>query len=425
MARLPGRGGSCECTRAEANRFEPGGAARPAPAGTGGSGAAWHACCISQALVRLFSCPKCDRVLFFENTVCTNCGQYVGYSVEARALVAVPTDPEKASKPFLAPAPGARSTRYLKCKNFTELDTCNWLVCASDARAYCRSCRLTEGVPDLGDAKNRSALLEIERAKRRLLYTLFALKLPVVSKQDDPTNGLRFDFLRGTDAAPVMTGHDEGLITLNVAEAEAAFRENMREKMGEGYRTVLGHLRHEIGHYYWNRLIRGTPSLPDFRERFGDDEQSYEAAIERHYAKGPPADWSERFISAYATMHPWEDWAETWAHYLHMVDTLETAKNHGLSLKVPGSRHGRRADATVATDALAFRDYESLSRGWHAVTIALNDLNRSMGVPDVYPFVLSPAVHDKLRFVHDVIRRSASAHGSASWLGWLRYRRAS
>jgi hypothetical protein len=376
-------------------------------------------------LVRLFSCPRCERVLFFENTVCTNCGQYVGYSVEARALVAVPADAGKASKPFLAPAPGARSARYRKCKNFTELDTCNWLVRASDPDVYCRSCRLTEVIPDLGDPKNRSALLEIERAKRRLVYSLLSLKLPVVSKKEDATGGLRFEFLRGSEEKPVMTGHDEGVITLNVAEADAAFRENMREKMGEGYRTVLGHLRHEIGHYYWNRLIRGTPSLGAFRERFGDEEQSYQAAIERHYGEGPPADWPERFISAYATMHPWEDWAETWAHYLHMVDTLETAKNHGLTLKVPGRRRRSEATVVVVTDALAFRDYDSLSRGWHAVTVALNDLNRSMGMKDVYPFVLTPAVHAKLRFVHDVISRSASAQGSGSWLGWLRYRRAS
>jgi hypothetical protein len=344
--------------------------------------------------------------------------------VEARALVAVPHDGEKASKPFLAPAPGARKARYLKCKNFSVLDTCNWLVCAADNEPYCRSCRLTETIPDLGNPENLASLWKIERAKRRLLYTLFALKLPVVSKKVDPAGGLRFDFPRGTEDQPVMTGHDEGIITLNVAEADAAFRENMREKMGEGYRTVLGHLRHEIGHYYWNRLIRSTPLLAEFRVLFGDEQASYEAALERHYGEGPPANWLERYISAYATMHPWEDWAETWAHYLHMVDTLETAKHHGLTLKVPGSRGGRRGSKTVATDALVLHDYETLSNGWHALTIALNDLNRSMGLADAYPFVLSPAVHDKLRFVGDVIGRAGS-QGSSSWLGWLKYRRAS
>ena len=377
--------------------------------------------------MKLFSCPSCDRVLFFDNTVCTNCGQHVGYSVEARALVAVPADETKARKPFFASAPGARAARYTKCKNFAELDTCNWLVPSSDNHDYCRSCRLTETVPDLSNPENRTALLEIERAKRRLVYSLLALKLPVVSKKDDPQGGLRFDFLRGTDEKPVMTGHDEGLITLNVAEANAAFRENMREKMGEQYRTVLGHLRHESGHYYWDRLIRGTPELPAFRKLFGNDEQSYEEAIKRHYDQGAPANWAESFISEYATMHPWEDWAETWAHYLHMVDTLETAKNHGLTVRIPG----KKAGVTVATDLLAFRDYESLSSGWQAVTIALNELNRSMGMKDIYPFVVSPTVHEKIRFVHDLVRRSAQRNAGGALLRYirvgydrLRYRRA-
>ena len=141
-----------------------------------------------------------------------------------------------------------------------------------------------------------------------------------------------------------MTGHDEGIITLNIAEADSAFRENMREKMGEAYRTVLGHLRHEIGHYYWDRLIRNSNLLGAFRELFGDDTLDYEQAVQRHYEQGAPANWSDSYISAYATMHPWEDWAETWAHYLHMVDTLETAKSHGLSLRVPGGRTFRRTD---------------------------------------------------------------------------------
>jgi hypothetical protein len=373
--------------------------------------------------VKLFSCPRCARVLFFENTVCTNCGQNVGYSVEAQALVAVPADPRKAKGAFSASAPGAGSARYVQCKNYAEQDTCNWLVLASDRQPYCRSCRLTEVVPELSDPDNRAALLKIERAKRRLLYTLFALKLPVVSKREDSTGGLRFDFLRGTDEKPVMTGHDEGVITLNIAEADAAFRENMREKMGEGYRTLLGHLRHESGHYYWNVLIRSSPALSQFRERFGRDDQSYEEAIRRHYEQGAPANWQESFISEYATMHPWEDWAETWAHYLHMIDTLETAKNHGLTVRMVGKKSAR----TVATDALAFSDYESLSTGWHAVTVALNDLNRSMGMQDVYPFVVSSAVHEKLRFVHELIRSAAlKTRTGPSWLAFLhRYRRAS
>jgi hypothetical protein len=376
--------------------------------------------------VNLFSCPRCDRVLFFENTICTNCGQNVGYSAEARALVAVPADAAKANKPFAVAGHGFRSPRYLRCKNFVELGTCNWLVLASDQQPYCRSCRLTEVIPDLSDAENRTALLGIERAKRRLVYSLLALELRVVSKKEDAEEGLQFDFRRGTDEKPVMTGHDEGLITLNIAEANASFRENMREKMGEGYRTVLGHLRHESGHYYWDRLVRSDPAtLAECRALFGNDEQSYEEALQRHYQHGAPANWRESFISEYATMHPWEDWAETWAHYLHMIDTLDTAKNHGMTVVIPGKKSGKVIDL----DALAFRDYESLSTAWHAVTVTLNDLNRSMGVNDAYPFVLSPPVHEKLRFVHDLIRSSARrARSGTSWIGYLqdrlRYRRA-
>jgi hypothetical protein len=293
--------------------------------------------------------------------------------------------------------PGGKRERFLRCKNFTQHDSCNWLVRAADEQPYCLSCRLTEVIPDLSEPANLKAWAEVESAKRRLLYTLRALALPIVGKGDSAAAGLSFRFLKGTPEAPVMTGHANGLITLNVAEANAAYRENMREKLGEAYRTVLGHLRHEIGHYYWDRLIRDGARLDACRALFGDDSASYEDAIQRHYGEGPPADWAESFISAYATMHPWEDWAETWAHYLHMLDTLETAKSHGLAVRRPGDAE------RVSTDDLAFWDFEALMASWQVVTVALNSLGRSMGLKDVYPFVVSAGVREKLRFVHDVI----------------------
>lgn len=367
--------------------------------------AAIHRSCRSpRGRVKLFSCSQCEQVLFFENTVCTHCGQSVGYCVEAETLAAIPKT-EEPNEPFDVPLPGRRVEKYVKCKNFVDRDACNWLVRAGDEEPYCRSCRLSAVIPDLTDAKNQAAWLEIERAKRRLLYAIYALNLPVAAKTEDPEGGLRFEFLRGTDEDPVMTGHDDGVITLNVAEAEAAYRENMREKLGEGYRTVLGHLRHEIGHYYWDRLIGSGPSLGAFRERFGNESSSYEDALKRHYDEGPPSNWSESFISAYATMHPWEDWAETWAHYMHMIDTLETAKAHGLTVQI----RSKAARDKVVTNTLAFRDYDSLSWGWQAVTVALNNLTRSMGMKDVYPFVLSPVVQGKLRFVHEVIQSAATS----------------
>jgi hypothetical protein len=351
--------------------------------------------------MRMFSCHKCEQVLFFENSACMNCHSSVAYSPEAADFVPLPAVASEENAAIEMVMPGGKRESFRRCKNFAEQQACNWLVLESQGQAYCLSCRLTEVIPDLSDASNRSAWVDIERAKRRLLYTLYALKLPVTPRAEDPKAGLTFRFLRDTEQEKVMTGHDEGIITLNISEANAALRENMREKMGEAYRTVLGHLRHEIGHYYWDQLLREGPGLEGFRQLFGDERQSYDEALQRHYNQGPPANWPDSFISAYATMHPWEDWAETWAHYMHMVDTLETAKSHGLTLRIPGTHAG----AKVATDTLAFGDFESLSAGWHAVTLALNNLTRSMGVKDVYPFVLSSAVLQKLRFVHDLIRR--------------------
>jgi hypothetical protein len=336
--------------------------------------------------MKLFRCDHCNQSLYFENSLCVSCGEAVAYHPGRSQLATL--------------QPGDRL-----CRN-SEYAACNWVVTSRSDTGYCDSCVLSAVIPDLHDAANLQAWRNIESAKRRLLYTLYALQLPVVGRDTQPAGGLSFRFLKGTPEEPVMTGHDDGVITLNVDEADSAFRENMREKMGEAYRTVLGHLRHEIGHYYWDRLIRDGNRIDDFRALFGDERQSYEDAIARHYEQGPPADWSERCISAYASMHPWEDWAETWAHYLHMVDTLETAKSHGLAVRTPAAdKPGER----VVTERLAFFDFESLTTGWSAVTLALNSLNRSMGLKDAYPFVLSATVLEKLRFVHDLVRHPQSA----------------
>lgn len=339
------------------------------------------------------------------------CKQRVGYCAEAIRLVPLPEAssgaPGSAAPIEVQVAVRGKLEPFVPCKNFTDHDTCNWLVRGADEQPYCLSCRLTEIIPDLSDAKNQQAWAEVESAKRRLVYTLRGLRLPLLTKSQDPDAGLSFRFLRGTDEAPVMTGHAGGLVTLNVAEADAAYRENMREKLGEGYRTVLGHLRHEIGHYYWDRLVKDAAPLGAYRQLFGDESASYDEAIKRHYDEGPPPDWAESFISAYATMHPWEDWAETWAHYLHMLDTLETAKSHGLTVRIPGT--GGADPARVSTDDLTLADFETLMEGWQAVTVALNSLSRSMGLKDVYPFVMSQMVRDKLHFVHDVIQQAITS----------------
>jgi len=333
--------------------------------------------------VKLFSCDNCQQTLYFENSRCVSCGETVAFRPDSARLATVKT--------------GDR-----QCRNGIERDACNWLI-SDDGEEYCRSCALSAVIPDLSDPANEQAWRRIEAAKRRLLYTLYSLELPVVSREACPETGLEFRFLKGSEDEPVMTGHDDGVITLNIDEADFAFRENMREKMGEGYRTVLGHLRHEIGHYYWDLLLRDDQhQLVSFHELFGDERQSYDEAIARHYEQGPPLDWGQNFISPYASMHPWEDWAETWAHYLHMVDTLETAHSHGLTVRTPSTdKPGER----ISTDHLMFFNFDSLTTGWNAVTLAMNSLNRSMGMKDAYPFVLSPKVLGKLRFVHELIQR--------------------
>jgi hypothetical protein len=338
--------------------------------------------------MKLFTCDHCHQTLYFENSHCVNCGETVAYNPDTARLMTL--------------APGDR-----QCRNTLEREACNWLVTGGADAVYCRSCELSSLIPDLSDPANELAWRRIEAAKRRLVYTLLALKLPVASRVAQPEHGLTFRFLKSTEDEPVMTGHDDGVITLNVDEADFAFRENMREKLGEGYRTVLGHLRHEIGHYYWDRLIGDDAALLEaFRAQFGDERQSYEAALTRHYEQGVPANWGESYISAYASMHPWEDWAETWAHYLHMVDTLETARSHGLTVR---AQSADRAGERIATDRLAFFDFESLTTGWNAVTLALNSLNRSMGMKDAYPFVLSTAVLAKLRFIHELVQKMGTS----------------
>ena len=351
--------------------------------------------------MKLFACDQCQQTLYFENSRCVSCGATVGYVPDLARMVALRRPVEGQPGVHEIALSDYDTRRYRQCRNTIEQDACNWLVEVDGVSEFCESCALSEIIPDLSDTANNAAWRGIEAAKRRLLYTLRALRLPVESRAERPEQGLAFHFLKGTTDEPVITGHDGGIITLNIDEADSAFLENMREKMGEAYRTVLGHLRHEIGHYYWDRLVANTAHHQGFRALFGDETASYEQAIERHYNSGPPLNWGDSFISAYATMHPWEDWAETWAHYLHMIDTLETARSHGLTVKAPAADDPHER---IATNNLAFFDFAALTAGWNAVTLLHNSLNRSMGLKDAYPFVLTARVLDKLRFVHQLVQ---------------------
>jgi hypothetical protein len=199
---------------------------------------------------------------------------------------------------------------YRLCRNYTEHNVCNWAVSASDENPYCLSCLLTRVIPNFGVPGNKEAWYKMEIAKRRLVYTLMALDLPVERKENSSDTGLAFEFLAdpGDPALPrVLTGHANGLITVNIAEADDVERERRRQNLREPFRTLLGRFRHEIGHYYWDVLVKDGRPLERFRDLFGDEREDYGQALQRYYQDGPTADWQERFISAYATSHPWED----------------------------------------------------------------------------------------------------------------------
>jgi hypothetical protein len=269
-------------------------------------------------------------------------------------------------------------------------------------------------IPNLATPDAKEAWHRLEIAKRRVLYTLIELGLPIEPRAERP-GGLRFDFLQdfpsgGAPAPTVFTGHSDGIITINIAEADDPFRETVRVQMGEINRTVLGHFRHEMGHYYWNRLVGAAPRIGEFRARFGDERGDYAAAQRRHYGAGAPADWRLHFVSAYASMHPWEDWAETWAHYLHIVDTLETARACSL-WPYPAKAANRLQEPVVSTPGLDLHSFDDLIGAWLPLTIALNSLTRSMGIKDCYPLVLSQAAIEKLRFVHETVQIGSTSVG--------------
>ncbi|GLR81353.1 putative zinc-binding peptidase (plasmid) [Azospirillum oryzae] len=354
--------------------------------------------------MKLFECQNCHQPLYFENTLCERCGHRLGYLPDAGTLSAL--DPTDRDGVWSALATPERLHKF--CAN-AELDACNWMLPADSADTHCAACRHNRTIPDLSDTDNLTRWRKLELAKHHLFYTLTNLNLPLQTRIENPEEGLAFDFLTDTAAAdgtvtPVLTGHANGLITINVAEADDAEREKRRTEMGEPYRTLLGHFRHEIGHYIWDRLVRDDPALLErFRALFGDERQDYGEALKRHYADGAPADWQANFVSTYATAHPWEDFAETWAHYLHIVDTLETARAFGLRVR-PRITEGAELEAEVDFNPHKARRIEDLIDLWLPLTYAVNSLNRSMGQPDLYPFILSASVIEKLEFMNGMVR---------------------
>lgn len=351
-----------------------------------------------------FTC-HCGNTLYFENSLCLACGRKLGFLPDVGVVSA------------LEPIEGVRyralanDKEYKTCRNYHKHEVCNWMASADEPGDLCQSCKLTEVIPNLAEPNNIKLWYRVESAKRRLLYTLKKLRLPIEGRDVDQQAGLSFRFM-ANDASTsefndefspgerIMTGHSTGTITINLAEADPSAREEIREKMNERYRTLLGHFRHESGHYYWDKLIKETDWIEQYREAFGDETQNYQAALDTYYKNGPPPDWSKTWISAYASAHPWEDFAETWAHYLHMIDTLETAHHYSITV------HGQMSAGTPASTQYSsgyFINLSELMEDWGKLTAALNAMSRSMGLPDTYPFVLTDRVKAKLEMIHRLV----------------------
>ena len=347
--------------------------------------------------MKIYHCGNCNYPVYFENVSCSNCGFWLGYASESDQMVAL-TPGQTSWQPF---ANTAASYRY--CDNHDH-QACNWLITADDPTGLCVACDLNRTVPNLSDPVQLQEWQQLEAAKHRLVYALLRLGLPVQDKMSYPEHGLAFDFLADQPGGSrVMTGHDDGLITLNVEEADPATREANRVQLHEKYRTLVGHFRHEVGHYYWDQLVATHPTLlADFRDLFGDERKDYGQALQKHYQTGAPQDWESSYISTYATSHPWEDWAETWAHYLHLLDLLETAHAFGLQVD-PAGMPGLVMRATADFDPYAQRDIQRILSTAVPITFAVNSINRGMGRPDLYPFVLNGPVRQKLSFIDRVI----------------------
>ena len=360
--------------------------------------------------MKLYTCSNCHSLIYFENNICLHCGYSLGFNSNTLSLITLVTEND-----HLYSNIQNKKELYRYCKN-AEYATCNWLVPSAQNSEYCQACELNRVIPALTSEENLRRWKNIEIAKHRLVYSLLRLRLPVSKKIDNEETGIAFDFL--ADSSPkekVITGHDNGVITLNIEEADEAARVRHKLDLGEKYRTLLGHFRHEIGHYYWELLIKNSDALEKYRLLFGDEEEDYTKALETYYKNGAPSNWSENYISPYATSHPWEDWAETWAHYLHMMDTLETAFSFGIRIQPDMVQDTKSIQASIQQDPYDMTDFGQIIKWWLPLTFAVNSLNRSMGHSDFYPFVITEPVVKKLQFIHELCLKNAGNTNYPRW----------
>lgn len=349
-----------------------------------------------------FACSSCGNTVYFENVLCVQCASTLGFDARSLSIVALQAvQPNDSEVPLFRKIDGTDAAnghtgdhlRYCANEHF---GVCNWLTLDSDPNTLCKACDLNRLIPNLSEDGSLGAWRAMELAKKRLVYSLMRLGLPFDGSSSNK-GPLTFDFVRNA-----LTGHLDGVVTIDLTEADAVERERQRQHFGEPYRSLLGHLRHESGHYYWMILIEEAGRIDEFRALFGDESEDYGSALARHHASGAPPDWHKHHVSAYASAHPWEDWAETWAHYLHMIDAVDTAEAEGMERR--STLQSADAQGLINRhDVYREESFDALMARWIPLTIAMNSLSRSMGHDDFYPFVIPNAAFDKLAFVHRVI----------------------
>lgn len=338
--------------------------------------------------MKIFKCPNCSSTVFFENTKCVSCKNTLGYHWNNDEFAI----PQTYNTAF--------NNNLKFCYNHKFL-VCNWLIEQTSESKFCVACQLNRKIPNESDKESFNKWRKLEIAKHRLIYQLSKLKLPLQSKIINE-DGIAFDFLSADNKEKKLTGHANGVITILLSEADSVHREQLKKQMDEPYRTLLGHFRHEIGHYYWTLLFKNN-NLQDFRNLFGDEQQDYGDALKSYYENGAPSNWNTNYISKYASAHPWEDWAETWAHYLHIMDTLETANALDMSFTHTLNNPVNNTTTERMLNPYEIYDFKVVFDSSIALTCAANSLNRSMGLPDIYPFVIPTPVYNKLTFIHALL----------------------
>ncbi|WP_010520932.1 zinc-binding metallopeptidase family protein [Aquimarina agarivorans] len=332
--------------------------------------------------MKTLNCPNCNSIVYFENDSCINCNATLHFDPRIFNFIQLGNSSNNINDINAISKP---------CINH-QFNLCNWI--AADNADYCVSCKLNNEIPTVGDTENYQKYIKLENAKRQLVYQLLKLKLPVVSKIENNKLGLMFNFIPENNSKGLKTGYMDGTITILLKEADAVERAQIRKLLSEPYRTLIGHFRHEIGHYYFSQLINNQ-NLSQYRNLFGNEEIDYQQSLKRYYQNGPPNNWNAHYISKYASAHPAEDWAETWSHYLHIIDLLETAHCNNICFNENGI-------TLNYIDPYNSTDTNTIIHQSIILNIVANNLNRSMGIPDTYPFVLPKPMYNKLAFIHSL-----------------------